>query len=83
MFENPQCARGSAQCKSDQGNSIASRRNSLLYHFLITIHLHFASLHATKYFEKKLAREMLIEQIIELEFRGPGLSDRTCTLTTG
>ena len=35
-------------------------------------------------FEKKKAiGEMLIEQIIELELRGPAPCSRTCTLTTG
>ena len=33
------------------GNSIVSRRNQVLFHFLKgTIHLHFASFSATKYF---------------------------------
>ena len=34
-------------------------------------------------FEKKLAGEMLTEQIIEFELRGPGPPCRTCTPTTG
>ena len=34
-------------------------------------------------FEKKLARKVLIEQIIEFELKGPGPPGRTCTPITG
>ena len=43
-----------------------SKRNHLLDHFSITIHLHLASFYAQNTF-KKIARKMLIEQIIEFE----------------
>ena len=59
-----------------------SKRNHLLYHFSITIHLHLASFYAQNTF-KKIARKMLIEQSIEFELRGPGSPGRTCTLITG
>ena len=45
-----------------------SKRNHLLYHFSITIHLHLASFYAQNTF-KKIARKMLIEQIIEFKLR--------------
>ena len=50
-----------------------SKRNHLLYHFSIAIHL--ASFYAQNTF-KKLARKMLIEQIIEFQLRGPGSPGR-------
>ena len=59
-----------------------SKRNHLLYHFSITIHLHLASFYEQNTFKKK-ARKMLSEQIIEFELRGPGSPGRTCTLITG
>ena len=59
-----------------------SKRNHLLDHFSITIHLHLASFYPQNTF-KKIARKMLIEQIIEFELRGPGSSGRTCTPITG
>ena len=64
-----------AQYKSIPGNNMVSRRNHLLFHFLITIYystsisLVFIRQNAT---EKKKLGEMLIEQIIKLELRGPG-----------
>ena len=58
------------------------KRNHLLYHFSITIHLHLASSYAQNTF-KKIARKMLIEQIIEFELRGPGAPGRTSTPITG
>ena len=48
--ENLQSAKGPAQRKSGPGNNMIGRRNHLLYHFKITIHLHFAIFYATKYF---------------------------------
>ena len=48
-----------------------SKRNHLLYHFSITIHLYFASFYEENTF-KEIARKMLIEQIIEFQLRGPG-----------
>ena len=59
-----------------------SKRNHLLDHFSITIHLHLASFYAQNTF-KKIARKMLIEQIIELELRDPRSPGRTCTPITG
>ena len=59
-----------------------SKRNHLLYHFSITIHLHLASFYAQNTF-KKIARKMLIEQIVEFELSGPGSPGRTCTPITG
>ena len=58
--------------------------NHLLDHFSITIHLHLASFYAQNTF-KKIARKILIEQIIEFEFelRGPGSPGRTCTPING
>ena len=62
---------------------MVSGRSHLLYHFLISTHLHLSSFYASKYLCKKLALEMLIEQIIEFELRGPGPPFRTCTPITG
>ena len=59
-----------------------SKRNHLLYHFSITIHFHFASSYAQNTF-KKIARKMLIEQIIEFELRSPRSPGRTCTAVIG
>ena len=59
-----------------------SKRNDLLDHFSITIHLHLASFYAQNTF-KKIARKMLIEQIIEFELRNPGSPGRTCTPIIG
>ena len=59
-----------------------SKRNHLLYHFSITTNLHLASFCVQNTF-KKIAKKMLIEQIIEFELRGPGSSGRTCTPITG
>ena len=59
-----------------------SRRNHILYHFSITIHLHLASFYAQKTLKKKLEK-MLIEQIIKFQLREPGPIGRTCTPATG
>ena len=59
-----------------------SKRNDLLYHFSITIHLHLARFYAQNTF-KKIAEKMLIKQIIEFQLRGPGPPGRTCTPMTG
>ena len=48
-----------------------NKRNHLLDHFSITIDLHLASFYAQNTF-KKIAKKILIEQIIEFELRGPG-----------
>ena len=48
-----------------------SKRNHLLCHFSITIQLHLASFYAQNTL-KKIAREMLIKQIIEFQLVGPG-----------
>ena len=82
MLQKSLSARGNAQCKSGPGNNMFSKRNHLLDHFSITIHLHLASFYAQNTF-KKIARKMLIEQIIEFELRGPGSPGRTCTPITG
>ena len=58
------------------------KRNHLLYQFSITIHLHLASFYAQNTL-KKIAKKMLIEQIIEFELRGPGSPGRTRTPITG
>ena len=47
---------GPAQCNSKSGNNMFTKRNHILYHFSITIHLHLASFYAQKTF-KKLARK--------------------------
>ena len=44
---------------------MVGRRNHLLYHFSITIHLHLASFYAQDTFLKNYVVKMLIEQIIE------------------
>ena len=59
-----------------------SKRNHLLYHFSITIQLHLPNFYAQNTF-KKIARENVIEQIIELQLRGPGPLGRTCTPVSG
>ena len=61
---------------------MVSKRNHLMYHFSITIHLHLVSFYAQNT-SKETAREMLIEQNIEFELRDPGPPGRTCTPTTG
>ena len=62
---------------------MVSKRNYPMYHFSITIHLHFASFYRRYTFEKKNQQgEMLIEQIIEFELIGPWPPGRTCTPTT-
>ena len=53
MFQKSQSDRGTTQCKSGQGNNMVSRRNNLLHHFKIAIHLHLTSFYATKYLRKK------------------------------
>ena len=55
-----------------------SKRNHLLYHFSMTIHLHLASFYEQNTFKKKLEK-MLFEQIIEFELWGPGPPGRICT----
>ena len=49
---------------------------------MFQIHLHLASFYAQNTL-KKIARKMLIEQIIEFELSGPGFPGRTCTRITG
>ena len=57
MCENLQSARSLAQCKSGPGNSMVSyRRDQLLHHVSLTIHLHLAGFTRQNAFEKKLAR---------------------------
>ena len=62
---------------------MVSWRNHRLYHFSITIYLTSPVFTQKNTFEKNLAREVLIEQIIEFELRSPGPPGRTCTSTTG
>ena len=62
-------------------NNMFSKRNHLLYHFSITIHLYFASFYAQNTLKKKLGK-MLIEEIIEFQLRGPGPPGRSCTPIT-
>ena len=73
---------GPTQCKSGPGNSMNSRRN----------HVPFFSdnslpprqfLRDEILFKKHYVGEMLIEQIIDFELRGPGPPGRTCTPTAG
>ena len=52
-------------------------RKHSLYHFSITIHLHLTSFYVRIYLKNQLG-EMLIEQIIEFELRGPEPPIRTC-----
>ena len=59
-----------------------SKRNHLLYHFSIRIHLHLASFYAQNNLQK-IARKMLIEQLIEIELSHPGSPVRTCTPIAG
>ena len=59
-----------------------STRNHLFDHVSTMIHLHLASFYAQNTF-KKIARKMLIEQIIEFELSGPGFPGRTCTRIIG
>ena len=80
--DNLQSTRGPTQYKSSE-NDVVSTRNQLMYHFSTTINFYFASFCVTKYIKKyKLARKLLIEQIIEFKSRGPGPLGRTCTPTT-
>ena len=56
---------GAPQCQSIPGNNVVGRRNHLLYRFSIIIYLHLSSFFTGQNtFEKYLAREMLIKQII-------------------
>ena len=57
-------------------------RNTVLDHFLITILHSLVSFYATTHLSKKKPGEMLVEQIFEFEFGGPGPPGRTCTLIT-
>ena len=59
-----------------------SKRNHLLYHFSITIHLHLASFYAQNPLKKKL-RKMLTEQTTEFQLKRPGPFGRTSTPITG
>ena len=58
-----------------------SKRNHLLYHFTITIHLHLATFYAQNTFKK--IGKMPIEQTTEFQLKGPGPFGRTCTPITG
>ena len=80
LRKSPKC-QGPSQSKSDPSINVVSRRNHLLYHFSIIIHLHLASFYATK--SKKLAtlRKMLIEHIIRLELRVLGPWPFVCSTT--
>ena len=66
------------QCKSSRTIHMVCRLNYLLYHFSITSRLHLTSFYAKIYLKKKDG-EMLIEQIIEVELRGPGPPNHTCS----
>ena len=83
IAKNPQSTRSPSQCKSSPGNNLVSRRNHLLYHYSITIHLHHASFYADKLLLKKISKGNVIEQIIEFKLREPGPPSRICTSTTG
>ena len=60
-----------------------SKRNHVLYHFSITIHLDLASFYAQNTLKKLAIGKMLIEQITEFELKGSGPPGRTCTPITG
>ena len=78
LRKSPKCQRPRIR----PGNNMVSWRNPLLYHFLTTIHFQLASFYAQN-IEKKLAAEILIEQIFEFELKGPEPPGRTCTPITG
>ena len=77
LRKSPKCQRPRIR----PGNNMVSWRNPLLYHFLTTIHFQLASFYAQN-IEKKLAAEILIEQIFEFELKGPEPPRRTCTPVT-
>ena len=63
---------------------LVSRSDHLIYHFSITIFSTSLILTRKYTFEKiTIAGEMLIEQTIEFELRGPGASGRTFIPITG
>ena len=51
---------------------VSKRNHHSIVPFSITIPFHLASFYATKQFWKKKLGEMLIEQIIKFELKGPG-----------
>ena len=55
--------------------------NNLLFPLFITVHLHFDSIYATNPLKKKVG-EILIEQFIEFQLKGPGPLGRKCTPKT-
>ena len=82
MLQNSPKCQGPRAMYIRPGSNMFSKRNHVLYHFLIMIHLHLASFYAQNTFKKKLGK-MFIEQIIEFELRGPGPPGRACTPITG
>ena len=54
--ENLQSACSPAQCKPGPGNNMVSRRDQLLHHVSLTIHLHLAGFTRQNALKKKLAR---------------------------
>ena len=81
--ENPQSAMDLTQCKPARAIIGKCWRNHNLTIFQLQL---FAStspvLTRQHTFEKKLAREIFSEEIIEFELRGPRPCSCTCTLTT-
>ena len=69
VCENLQSAKISTQCKSGPVNNMVGKRNHLLQHTSITIHITLPVF--TRLYTLKKLWEMLIEQTIELELRGP------------
>ena len=72
-----------APCNVNLEPAEVCRRNHLLYHFLITIHITLPVFKRQTTSGKNQQVEMLLEQIIEFEVREPGPLGGTCTPTTG
>ena len=82
LQKSPKC-QGPRAMYIRPGNNMFSKRNHLLYHFSITIYLHFASFYAQNTLKKKKLEKMLIEQTTEFQLKRPGPSGRACTPITG
>ena len=79
--KNFQRARGTAQCISGPGTTclVSVTIYCTIFHDGSPPHRQFLR---TKYLKKKIARKMLIKQIIEFELRGPGPLGCTSTPIT-
>ena len=69
LRKSPKC-QGTHAMYIRPGNNMVGKRNHLLYHFSITIHLHLAGFHAQNTSKKNYLGKMLIQQIIEFQLRG-------------